>query len=178
MRAGGQLTLALTLEEELSVKSGSLKVSCDPTLLTVKSAEFAVENSVITHFDKEKGMGAFTRSQEAPLKGTILYLTVLVAEDADFESTDLLLDLKLKDGEGKAYTLLLQGATLTLQKGDAMDLDGSGAVTISDVTLLLNGISGKEVVFAPFSDPDVDGDGRVTISDVTFLLNRIAGIPS
>ncbi len=176
VRAGEQLFLALVLEEELPVKSGSLRVSCDPALLKVESAEFAVENSVIAHFDKEKGLGAFICSSEQMLKGTVLYLTVSVAEDADFESTDLLFELELKDGEGRVYTLLMKGATLTLQKGDPMDLDGNGSVTIGDVTKLLNYIAGADLILSPYGQPDINKDGKVTISDVTVLLNRIAGV--
>ena len=50
------------------------------------------------------------------------------------------------------------------------DLDEDGAVTISDVTFLLNLLAASEQ-----KDADLDGDGNTTISDVTYLLNYLSG---
>lgn len=54
------------------------------------------------------------------------------------------------------------------------DVDGNGAVNVSDVTGLVNmilGLTDKDETVA-----DVNGDGQVNVSDVTALVNIILGI--
>ena len=54
------------------------------------------------------------------------------------------------------------------------DVDGNGAVNVSDVTALVNMILG--VVPKDEERADVDGNGAVNVSDVTALVNIILGV--
>ena len=54
------------------------------------------------------------------------------------------------------------------------DVNGDAAITIGDVTALLNFLSGTSV--NPIGDPDINQDGVITIGDVTMLLNMLVGI--
>ena len=93
--------------------------------------------------------------------------------------SDGVLSVSLNDAaKVKEGTLLaLEGtAAVKLQKGDALDLDGSGKMTIGDVTVLLDHLAGEQVQFAPYATPDVNGDGAVTIGDVTALLDHLSGV--
>ena len=56
---------------------------------------------------------------------------------------------------------------------DRFDLDLDGNLTISDVTDLLNALSGSG---APAARYDLNEDGFVTIGDVTHLLNVLSGV--
>ena len=129
---------------------------------------------MLAHVDLQKGLGAFTCNEEAFLEGTILLLTFALKEDATFESTNVSFVLTLKDKAGTPAPDLEGEAVIKMQKGKPLDLDGSGMVTIGDVTLLLVYLSGKDVPFAAYATPDANGDGQVTISDVTMLLNVLA----
>ncbi|MBQ9129276.1 MAG: dockerin type I repeat-containing protein, partial [Clostridia bacterium] len=55
------------------------------------------------------------------------------------------------------------------------DLDGDGKESISDVTVLLNHLSGAEGALIKEATADLDGDGKESISDVTALLNYLSG---
>ena len=54
------------------------------------------------------------------------------------------------------------------------DVDGSGKVSVSDVTTLVNMILG--VVAKDEQAADINGDGKVNVSDVTTLINIILGV--
>lgn len=54
------------------------------------------------------------------------------------------------------------------------DVDGNGAVNVSDVTALVNMILG--VIPMDIEAGDVDGNGAVNVSDVTALVNIILGV--
>lgn len=54
------------------------------------------------------------------------------------------------------------------------DVNGDGAVNVSDVTTLVNMILG--VIPKDNTRADIDGNGTVNVSDVTALVNLILGI--
>ena len=53
------------------------------------------------------------------------------------------------------------------------DLNGDGAIDVSDVTDLINKILGT--VELPLERCDLNGDGEVNVTDVTTLINMILG---
>ena len=56
------------------------------------------------------------------------------------------------------------------------DVNGDGAITIADVTALVNIILGKDTNGQYNHDAvDVNGDNQITIADVTALVNIILG---
>ena len=54
------------------------------------------------------------------------------------------------------------------------DVNGDGAVNVSDVTALVNMILG--VIPKDEETADVNKDGKVNVSDVTALINIILGV--
>ena len=65
----------------------------------------------------------------------------------------------------------MQGTKPDIMTGD---VDGNGAVNVSDVTALVNMILG--VIEKDDARADVNGDGVVNVSDVTALVNIILGV--
>ncbi len=72
-------------------------------------------------------------------------------------------------GGGQAYSLIVSGAVLSAGGPCGSDIDGSGAVDLSDLaTLLANfGASG-----ATLAQGDINGDGNVDLSDLAELLSN------
>lgn len=66
--------------------------------------------------------------------------------------------------------------TLVDDPFDPFDLNRNGTVDISDVTGLLNYLSGLSGTIAEGANPDLTDDGTVDISDVTALLNYLSGL--
>ena len=69
------------------------------------------------------------------------------------------------------YFKAMQGTKPDIMTGD---VDGNGAVNVSDVTALVNMILG--VIEKDDARADVNGDGVVNVSDVTALVNIILGV--
>ena len=53
------------------------------------------------------------------------------------------------------------------------DVNGSGDVTIADVTKLINYLLSKDPSACHLENADLNGSGDVTIADVTMLINRL-----
>lgn len=53
------------------------------------------------------------------------------------------------------------------------DVNGSGDVTIADVTKLINYLLSKDSSACHLENADLNGSGDVTIADVTMLINRL-----
>lgn len=56
------------------------------------------------------------------------------------------------------------------------DIDGSGSLSISDVTMLQSFIAGAKEIEVGLSVGDINGDGNINISDVSKLQSIIAGM--
>ena len=56
------------------------------------------------------------------------------------------------------------------------DLNGDGQVDVSDVSILIDVVLGKEVSLAEGAVPDLNGDGNVDVTDVSLLIDMILGI--
>ena len=54
------------------------------------------------------------------------------------------------------------------------DVDGNGAVNISDVTTLIDYLLNNDTVINR-ENADIDGDGEVTTADVELLVKRLLG---
>lgn len=68
-----------------------------------------------------------------------------------------------------------QGEYLPEEERFSDDMDGSGILDISDVSCLLNYLSGKTDAIQSVSDPDVNFDGIQNIGDVTEFLLLLSG---
>ena len=109
--------------------------------------------------------------------------------EGDFWITDALLNTALNlgaDGTTRAYRLEkgewnfsvdLSARTLTVTKVQQSipgDIDGSGAVDVTDVNIVVNIILGK-AQFANYPNADLDGNGVVDVTDVNKVVNIILG---
>lgn len=56
------------------------------------------------------------------------------------------------------------------------DIDGSGSLSIADVTMLQSYIAGAKGIEVDMSVGDINGDGNINISDVSKLQSIIAGL--
>ena len=54
------------------------------------------------------------------------------------------------------------------------DVDGDGAITAADITVLYNILLGLS--FEHIQRADVDYDGRITAADITYIYNRILNL--
>ena len=61
------------------------------------------------------------------------------------------------------------------KKEKVIDVNMDGQLNISDVTMLVDYILGKNPNPCNVSDCDVNGDGVINISDVTALVDKILG---
>ena len=109
-------------------------------------------------------------------------------DETNLHVTDDLLGTELPlddDGTSKAFqigagewklSLNLQERTLVVTRDNGMlgDVNGDGAVNVSDVTTLINMILGT--IPMNQSVADVNSDGAINVSDVTALINIILGV--
>ena len=58
---------------------------------------------------------------------------------------------------------------------DAGDVNGDGKVDVTDVTMMVDHILGKENASFIIGNADMNGDGEVNVTDVTMLVNVILG---
>ena len=109
-----------------------------------------------------------TDGWQGQVSSVTLYNTLNLGTDANklFVPANTRVTFTLTPGENDTFTLSYVPAAL---RGD---IDGNGAVEISDVTALLNILAGQAA--ADGVDIDLDGNGQVNISDVTVLLDILA----
>jgi len=84
-----------------------------------------------------------------------------------------------KSTTGQEYTIEIPGLEVIYRNAPVEevltgDVNGDGAVNVSDVTALYNYILNGDLTF--LSNSDVNGDGSVNASDVTAVYNIILGI--
>ncbi len=80
-------------------------------------------------------------------------------------------DLYMNADQWKDFLNIIDDLDGPMEPGD---VDGSGKVNVSDVTVLINMILG--IVETDEQAADINGDGKVNVSDVTALINIILGV--
>ena len=55
------------------------------------------------------------------------------------------------------------------------DIDGDGAVDVSDVNIIVNIILGKAQASSYLGEADLNGDSEIDVSDVNTIVNIILG---
>ena len=146
-KSGAVTTPTITLTDEAVLTFNATPFGTDGTTLNVKVAS---GNASITPSSFTMKAGEWT-TFTATLKGSgNITLTFTPAKR-----------LFLDEVSVKAVAKTVKG-----------DVNGDGAVTIADVTLLVNIILGKT---EGNTAADVNGDGNTTIADVTTLVNIILG---
>ena len=99
---------------------------------------------------------AFYTVKNLAKNGTFKYQVKAVYTDGTESDYSDAVEVVLKDAEHKLG-----------------DLNGDGAIDVSDVTALINKILGT--VDLPLERCDLNGDGEVNVTDVTTLINMILG---
>ncbi|MBP5772417.1 MAG: endonuclease [Bacteroidaceae bacterium] len=101
------------------------------------------------------------------------HFQVITDQYAVLEANQAILDTDLMDADAESDSLTFVFSSANTIAGD---VNSDGAVTIADVTALVNIILGKTIGGTPdLAIADVNHDGTVTIADVTALVNMILG---
>ena len=112
---------------------------------------------------------------------TLLYEATVEGNTAEYCFTDVAsgvytLRVSKEKHVAREYLVVVNSGDVELDAKIYLmgDLDGDGSVTISDVTTVLNVLSGSGALQQDI-EGDLDGDGSMTISDVTKLLTVLSG---
>jgi len=91
----------------------------------------------------------------------------------------------VNDGEARTGTMTIAGQTFTVHQAGATtalrgDIDGDGALTLTDAILALQALSGMTPagIRAGYatSGADVNGDNRLGVAEVVYVLQSLAGM--
>ena len=65
-----------------------------------------------------------------------------------------------------------------LKEGQVLkgDVDGSGTINVTDVTLLVNALTSGDTSMIDVLAADMNGDGEINVSDITILINAVLEI--
>ncbi len=113
-KRGEEVTIKVTLEQSVSVKSGAISLQYDKNVLKVVSGTWDVPGAVLVNFDMKKELGAFACQNAVEIKGTIFTLTVEVLEDADFGECELRCTLQLRDPSGDDIEVTSETGSVTV----------------------------------------------------------------
>ena len=188
----GPAAVTLTVKNAENIYGFSLEVDFDPEKLSFDEGTLSGAFPYGRIVENTPGRVRVFASTEinAPVTGDAALATLLFdvidPERAEGSSYEIALTFYngqpayTMDANGRAEDILCAGAfgtTVTLTGADPYDLDRSGSCTISDVTLLLDCLSGGATLPAGVSG-DLDHSGSVSINDVTALLDHLSGAGS
>ena len=91
------MEFTIEISETTTVKSGGVEVQYDPTVLEFISAEWSLPTALIKHYDASRNLGAFAFSSGTEISGVIFTLKCRVLDSANFDRSDVVLALQLKD---------------------------------------------------------------------------------
>ena len=80
--------------------------------------------------------------------------------------------------EGDTFTMPYDDVTVTVAIEQAHvlgDLNGDGNVDVTDVSILIDVVLGKDVTLADGANTDLNSDGNVDVTDVSLLIDIILG---
>ena len=89
--------------------------------------------------------------------------------------------VEVSAGENGIYTFVMPAGDVTVNvEFEAInllgDLNGDGNVDVTDVSLLIDVVLGKDVTLADGALTDLNGDGNVDVSDVSLIIDIILGM--
>ena len=111
---GDTVTFNATLSESVEVGSGSLALSYDSDVLELVSGTCNVSGAMLSNFDVAKGKGAFAFSGTGTVSGNLFTVTFRIKDNAAFGTTNVSLDVTLKDGSNAVISLTNNNGTITV----------------------------------------------------------------
>ena len=111
---GDTVTFNATLSESVEVGSGSLALSYDSNVLELISGTCNVSGAMLSNFDVAKGKGAFAFSGTGTVSGNLFTVTFRIKDNAAFGTTNVSLDVTLKDGSNAVISLTNNNGTITV----------------------------------------------------------------
>lgn len=168
-------TLTLELPEGISLlKNGegspvyqfTNRHSSSGTMLTVDGSQ--EDGYTIT---VENGSNQVTGNE-----GDVLSLCFIVDEELDADTyTGTITSGTITYADGVTGNIDSSSFDIKVEEGKMGDVNLSGDVTVTDVTLTINRILGEPIGTYYWQLSDINKDGTITISDVTGLVNIILG---
>lgn len=111
---GQTVTFNATLSESVTVGSGSLALSYDSNVLELIDGSCNVSGAMLSNFDVSKGKGAFAFSGTGTVSGDLFTVTFRVKDTAAFGTTNVSMDVTLKDGSNAVISLTNNNGSITV----------------------------------------------------------------
>lgn len=112
---GDTVTFAVHLSETTVVKSGSVRVSYDASVLELVGGHWVINGVASSTFDPATGSGTFQMSEATGIGGSVFSATFVIKEDAPFETYTISLVLSLEDAAGNSISLRNESGSLTVR---------------------------------------------------------------
>lgn len=112
---GDTVTFYATLSESVDVGSGSVSLSYDSTVLELDGGSCNVSGAMLANFDVTKGKGAFAFSGTGTVSGTLFTATFKVKDTAALGTTNVSLNVTLKDGFNNIISLTNNDGSITVK---------------------------------------------------------------
>lgn len=135
--------------------------------------ENAVNAASYKHLYVSVGAGASAQAQTVELWDELIQSALMERKTVYFSvPTDGLYNMGFRvQGETSVYAIFVD--EIDIVETIAGDLNGDGAVDVSDVNLLINVVLGKSPVSDLKGTADLNGDGAHDVSDVNAVINII-----
>lgn len=105
--------------------------------------------------------------------GELLYITVVVPDDAEGDYTMSLKNSALTTTEYEELRCAETTSTLTVLPYIVGDANNSGTVTVTDVVLAARYVLGYDTDVFEFGAADMNGDGQITVTDVVLIARLV-----
>ena len=127
--------------------------------------------------------GTLASDKQTAAAGETVTLTLLPEEGYSTESVTVMngeSPVQLSTFANDICTFMMPAANVTVSamfKASlaAGDLNGDGNVDVTDVSILINVVLGKEVTLAAGATTDLNNDGNIDVTDVSLLIDIILG---
>ena len=112
---GDIVTFSVSLSDPVEVTSGAVSLEYDKTALKLKSVEWKVTGALLTNFQMEAEKGVLLYQNPAVISDTIFTATFEVLDTAEFSSTEVSIDISLKDRSKKDISVTNNSGCLAVE---------------------------------------------------------------
>ena len=111
---GDTVRFTVNLSNRVEVKSGSVSVQYDSSVLELVSGEWYIDGAESCTFDLPSNSGTFSTSEATVIVGSVFYATFKIKDDAEFDTFPVSLNLALKDATGNNIALTNKSGSITV----------------------------------------------------------------
>ena len=112
---GDTVTFSVSLSDPVEVTSGAVSLEYDKAVLKLKSVEWKVTGALLTNFQMETEKGVLLYQNPAVISGTIFTATFEVLDTAEFSSTEVSIDISLKDRSKKDISVTNNSGSIAVE---------------------------------------------------------------